>query len=390
MKRIAPVACVVWLAAVGCGGGTSTTTPPGNDTTNPPSETDSGQSTDLPTSPMTCSSDADCPDQICDCLGRCVPPGVAGLPTCSEDINCGSGHFCDTCAGVCRAPKLLCEPCANDGECADDGACLDFITGGRFCLKACVADNGCPQPGYQCKAITGTVFSQCVPLSGSCEQPVLCTLDGECPFGEICDQGSCGPGCVDDPSCPDAQVCTAFRCVSACSDSNPCPADQLCDADGHCAIEGGCVEAQDCEEPETYCDLNTNLCVPGCLMDFDCKSSAKECVGGQCVEKGCAANYFCAFEEVCVLETGKCEPAPGPYCEPDCDPQSDTACGGKPNWCISLQDKDGNDQGAFCFVACGPDPANACPQGYSCEQLTDQSGAVQGTVCMRDCTSSPI
>lgn len=372
-----------------CGGsGTSSTT--GTDTTTIPPELDGTQTTDTSQPPFVCTSDADCPDQICDCLGRCVPPGVAGISSCTEDINCGSENYCDTCAGVCRPFKSLCEPCTSDTQCADDGACLDFVSGGRFCLKACVANAGCPQPGYDCKPVNGKTFSQCVPLSGSCEQPALCTQDGDCSLGEICEEGSCGPGCMDDPSCPDGDVCTAFRCVLACSNANPCPAEQFCDDDGHCGIEGGCVEPADCEQPETFCDMSTNTCAPGCLMDFDCKSSAKECDAGNCVQKGCAANYFCAFEEVCALETGQCEPAPGPHCEPDCDPQSETACGGKPNWCVSLQDKDGNDLGAFCFVACAADPSNACPQGYSCEQLTDQSGAVQGTVCMRDCTISPI
>ena len=181
-----------------------------------------------------------------------------------------------------------------------------------------------------------------------------------------------------------------FRCVEACSATVPCPDGQECAEDGHCRIPGGCVQPADCEEPETYCDQTTNMCSPGCQADYDCKSSAKECINGVCETKGCAANYFCAFGEVCALDTGVCAPAPGPHCESGCDPQSETACGGEPNRCLELQDDEGNSKGAFCFVACGSDPNNACPQGYACQELQNQDGAVEAQLCFRDCTNNPL
>ena len=58
--------------------------------------------------------------------------------------------------------------------------------------------------------------------------------------------------------------------------------------------------------------------------------------------------------------------------------------------CLKLQDKDGNDLGAFCFPACGPDKANACPQGWACDEIKDQDGKVQGEVCARDCSKLPL
>ena len=336
-----------------------------------------------------CETSDDCDgEQICDCIGRCVAPGIPEIESCAADINCGSDNYCDVCAGVCRKLKTLCEPCEDSKECDEGGACIDFQSGGRFCLRACVADPGCPQEGYRCNSVDGESQKQCTPLSGQCTKPALCADDSECEFGSICETGTCKPGCPDDDVCPDDFVCTAFRCVPACSDANPCPVGQECD-DGHCKIEGGCLEPKDCPEPETYCDMGEFLCKPGCQADFDCKASGKECLAGKCEDKGCTGNFLCAFEQVCELASGQCVQAEGPYCEPGCDQQSETACGGAPNMCLGLQDKDGNELGDFCFVACGPDPKNPCPQGYACQEIEQQDGS-KSQLCFRDCSTKPF
>ena len=352
-------------------------------------DTADGGTTGQPT-PL-CESHDDCDGQdICDCLGSCVAPGLPDL-SCTEDKNCGSGNYCDTCAGACREKVGICDACTdtNGRECKDDGACVDFATGGRFCLRACVADVGCPQPGYTCKEVPGAEFKQCVPL-GDCAKAVLCEADSECDYGWVCGaDGVCHPGCPSDDVCPDGQVCSVFHCVDQCPDK-PCPAGQECDDSGHCKIPGGCLEPKDCETPETYCDVTENMCKDGCLEDFDCKSSGKVCDGGKCIDAGCTANFFCAFGEVCNLASGACEPAPGPHCEMGCDPQAETSCGGAPpNACLSLQDKDGNALGDFCFVACETDPANRCPQGYQCQEVELGEGDVR-QLCFRDCTYDPL
>lgn len=410
LRSLAPAlrAVVVATLVLGCnntsgGGGNgqtgvdggTTTAGPGDATTPPLGDGSGTGGTDggvLPT-PEKCTSadDCDAAKPICDCIGRCVPAGIAEIPSCTADKNCGSENYCDVCAAVCRPLKTLCEPCEAAGECQDDGACIDFQAGGRFCLRACVADPGCPQPGFRCEQVAGQSQKQCVPLSGVCSQPTLCGGDVDCEFGAICSDtaGKCVPGCPSDDVCPTGQVCSAFRCSPACSDESPCPEGQECDDKGHCKLPGGCLEPADCLEPETYCDPQENLCKEGCLQDFDCKSSAKECLAGSCADKGCTANYYCAFGEVCELETGTCKMAEGPYCEPGCDPQSEASCGGEPNLCLSLQDDEGNELGDFCFVACGPDPANACPQGYACQELEHPEKGVFH-LCFRDCTYDPL
>ncbi len=349
----------------------------------------------------TCASDVECPDGgVCDCNRRCVAGGLAGLPKCIEDKNCGSENYCDQCAKVCRVQKTLCESCADLGvgvsgiatsnECAEGGTCTDFASGGRFCLRECISDAGCP-PAFKCLATDGGT-KQCQPKSGACSLAGECTKDTECEFGEVCNSGTCAAGCADDTGCPNGNVCSSFRCVPACSEQNPCPSDLIC-SNGKCKIEGGCVDATECPEPETYCDPVAKLCSSGCLLDFDCKASEKECKNWKCIDKGCTGNFFCAFEQVCNLSSGKCEEAVGPYCEAGCDPESEASCGGKPNRCLQLQDKDGNDIGAFCFVACLEAPTNRCPQGYGCQEveIPDSQGNPEKTeLCFRDCTNKPL
>jgi len=149
------------------------------------------------------------------------------------------------------------------------------------------------------------------------------------------------------------------------------------------------VDSADCEEPETYCDLTTSLCVAGCQLDADCKASAQECVNGSCQEKGCTGNFFCAFGQVCNQSSGECEEATGPYCSA-CDPNNDTNCqtASPDNLCIGFQGEEGEELGEFCLVACGTDPANACPQGYACEEV-DLDGTLR-SLCVRNCPVPPV
>ncbi len=340
----------------------------------------------------TCSTAEDCKDgELCDCLGRCVAD--PGGTECVEDKNCGGGAWCDTCIGRCRDQVGLCEPCTSSSACEGTGsACLDYASGGSFCGLGCLTDVGCPA-GYRCEQVPGHTSNQCVPSSGLCGAPGECTKDGDCTPPLVCNAAlrRCAPGCVDDEACPQGQVCSAGRCGPPCDDaSNPCPAGQTC-VSGHCKVPGGCVDSSECPEPETHCDATSHLCVPGCETDADCKSFSKVCKQGKCVEKGCEANWYCAFGEVCDLATGKCQPAEGPYCA-TCDPDNDTVCktAGADNLCVNFQDEDGNDLGAFCLVACGADPANPCPQGWACTEVDLGDGKPPRHLCVRDCPTPPI
>ncbi len=149
--------------------------------------------------------------------------------------------------------------------------------------------------------------------------------------------------------------------------------------------------SDDCATPETHCDVATHLCVPGCVLDSDCKDFGKQCQATKCVTKGCEANYQCAFGQVCDVATGACKKAEGLYCA-KCDPndQDAKACGGKPNACLQFKDAKDQDKGAFCGVTCGSDPGGPCPQGWQCTELKDDKGQSQGKLCLRPCYNTPV
>jgi hypothetical protein len=338
-----------------------------------------------------CGPDGACADgTACTCRGLCEP--AAGNP-CQRDLQCATTDYCDACTGHCK-PRV--EPC---GRCADSSACErrnDVCApvgraGLPHCLRGCTGEVECGRlgPGYECVEVMPGQMA-CVPRGGECSRPGDCAVDADCPDDHFCnEQRYCQRGCDNDTGCADGLVCENLRCAPRCEGSGDCPAGGECQPDGHCRIPGGCVTSRDCGMPETHCDLQTNRCVPGCERDEDCLDATKACEAGRCRPRGCAANYQCAFGEVCQLETGDCIPAPGRHCEAGCDPMAEDACGGAPVRCLSLQDKDGNALGDFCFEPCQPAP-NECPQGYGCEELQDENGNVTDHLCIRRCDQTPV
>lgn len=325
-----------------------------------------------------CESAAQCPGGACNsCLGVCVD-AVSGN-ACNNDTNCGFDDYCDPCVNVCRPRLALCDACQADAECgAASDHCLDYASGGRFCGQAC---GTCPV-GYECN----TTLGQCVALSGSCLNVRECETPDDCPRGETCSATFiCVTGCTGDEACPGEQVCSAGACVAPCRDAAECPAGAQC-TDGRCVVPGGCVTSRDCTEFQTYCDTDTQACVPGCQVDLDCGEASLQCEAGTCVPRGCAGNYSCAFDQVCDAGTGLCVPAEGPYCDP-CNGDDVNSCGDT-NACVTFQDDDGNDAGDFCLVACAADPLNACPQGYGCQELDLGDEGIR-QVCVRQCQRDP-
>ena len=393
MKALIPIALTLILAACGSSGSTGSTDLSGPNDTSVQSDTAVAQDT-APPAPS-CSDENPCEAGfLCDCNGTCQTDPVSN--ECTEDKNCGGGNYCDTCINRCFPKKDMCAPCTSDNQCnGTKSRCLDFSDGKQYCGRGCISVVGCKDDshatstGFDCQSIPGINDKQCLPLSGSCEAPELCASNADCPLGEYCntDLGQCADGCANDTECPVGTVCSALQCQAPCSESNPCPTDFNCEEDGHCKPEGGCLEPGDCLLPETYCDMATQTCQPGCLEDFDCKSAKKICVNESCEEKPCDGNFWCAFGQVCDIAAGGCKEAEGPFCDV-CE--DDAACGpgGK---CIELQDDDGNSKGKFCAPACGTDPLNLCPNGYNCLELEDENGAPTGeSICFRDCSYNPI
>ncbi len=335
-----------------------------------------------------CRSDADCTgaQEICDCEGRCVVPTGK---SCTEDRNCGVPNWCNTCTGHCEPQVGVCEPCRDGRACLDDGACLTYQSGETYCGLSCVTDVGCPR-GFGCLDLDG-LGKQCVARSGSCGELGLCDSDRDCPAGTICGDATktCGPGCVEDGQCQSGTVCVAGRCVPPCDDNADCTAPATC-TNGKCKVPGACELPADCPAPETYCDRVSGSCVPGCLVDPDCKDAAKRCDDGACVDKGCEHNYECAFGKVC--ESGQCVPFPAnePHCAVcEADKETNPSCP-EPNTCVRFQSNENEPPlGDFCLVPCKNDPIDRCPSGWQCQRFEDQSGGEQ-FYCARFCNLNPV
>ena len=94
------------------------------------------QAPDVGPPPAQCSSEDPCDAGfICDCNSQCVAD-PASLE-CSEDKNCGSANYCDTCLGRCFEKKDMCAPCQNDNECGGTkSVCLDFSDGSKTSVLA--------------------------------------------------------------------------------------------------------------------------------------------------------------------------------------------------------------------------------------------------------------
>ena len=328
----------------------------------------------------------------CGCEGLCVPSVGA---ECMGNLQCATSDYCDSCEGQCKPRVAPCGVCRESESCERRGdACLPIgESPEKSCLRPCEGQATCDNigPGYRCSALGSEQRSYCVPESGSCASVSQCSVDADCPADHFCNERlQCQPGCLgEDSSCPAGQLCQGLRCGPPCAEATDCMIEGAVCEEGRCAVPGGCTSSQDCGEPETYCDLNSNRCVSGCQVDNDCLDASKECIGGRCRPRGCSRNYQCSFGEVCDLETSQCVQAEGRHCEAGCDPQAaDSSCGSEGQRCLALQDEEENPIGDFCFEPCQDEP-NPCPQGYACQTLEDPN-AGELKLCIRRCDVQPI
>ncbi len=186
----------------------------------------------------TCAAGAHCnvlDGGIGDCVGG-MPPGT----TCSTDSDCSGGLICvgsvcvvgcDVSSGGSGAPV---DSCLVGGTCsAADGGVGQCVGSDGGLTPACGADSDC-EPGLVCVGGTcvvgchdtsaggdtcidsvcsaiGGALGVCI-ATGADGGVVGCTLDSDCPTGDVCDDGECAPGChviagVD--TCPQPFSCDA-------------------------------------------------------------------------------------------------------------------------------------------------------------------------------------
>jgi len=72
----------------------------------------------------------------------------------------------------------------------------------------------------------------------------ICTLNSDCPVGDICSNGACvTPQCLVDTNCPQGQYCSGGNCVVGCTSGDNCPPGAPVCSNGACV---GCSVASDC------------------------------------------------------------------------------------------------------------------------------------------------
>ncbi len=378
----------------------------------------------------------------CETEWRCVQPAEMGEPDfgCIANINCGSEKYCDPCDMTCRTMLAACEPCTEDAQCKGMMShCVDSVTyegvvtslPEKICApwcplstKVCTVE-GAPQGSYVCADVGDPSNGVCVPATMSCDSTIEkcdddtdCTQEGfvcyldtgmcgckdalSCQLGQACHPitHQCMTGCGDDNECGEGTVCSQGLCtapctgtlekanVQGCNGTAPEGMAWDCDDTGHCFIPGMCFQPKDCVEAATFCNADTHTCDSGCMFDYDCKTFSQICdtttTPGTCIKRPCKGNWGCACGEVCELEAGECQTAEGDYCAV-CDPQADQPCATEDEFCLSFQDKDGNDKGSFCAPPCSSDTDNLCPQGWQCSEIKNQDGSLAGKACVRAC-----
>ena len=181
-------------------------------------------------------TDTSCPEgtgcfSFNDDVSRCIP-------TCegNEDCRVDEGYVCDD-LNTCWMGEGTVPP---GGSCGEDAQCMGGANAicvqqegfpGGYCIIADCTDTSCPD-GSVCRAVFTSGGSGCIGLCGP---------NGECRDGFDCVDkadaawdGACYPGCATDADCPGDLGCRDNFCVDVskeCSAANvhgDCPAGNVC------------------------------------------------------------------------------------------------------------------------------------------------------------------
>ncbi len=176
-------------------------------------------------------------DQNCNYFSSALGPGTGyvsftnnnpkAFGSCNSDVDCQGGKVCrnGSCVRICDPNST--RPIASGGECwgcnDGNGSCPAGTT--------CQGDGSCvaapPPPALTCSN-GGPACSNPAPVcnNGTCG---ACTSDAQCPFGQICEKGSCiAPYCTSNAQCSNpTPICETGRC-RACHTDSECPANQKC------------------------------------------------------------------------------------------------------------------------------------------------------------------
>ncbi len=206
--------------------------------------------------------------------------------------------MCDS--GRCRDRCTDDSTCFNGEVCGNDGKCAPVPVsgggGGGSAGPECLASADCGA----CEACVG----------GSCEiLPRICATDSQCGLEKDCVEGFCNFQCSVSADCPFSQICDQGTCVT-----DPTPSGSICTANADCGA-GACVNgicfdacqsASDCGD-KMICD--EGVCQPDWRPGFECRNQMDCPEGGSCVDGMCTVACFRDSE----CRTGHCDSG---FCTP--------------------------------------------------------------------------
>ena len=272
-----------------------------------------------------CTGDLLCNDDIgSPSCGFCEPPQCGNCPAgtqcdrstglCICDFDCGGGcplgQSCDDDSESETCGQCLCDPTCG-GSCPNGTIC-NGNTGSPSCGR-CLVDPTCGgncSEGEVCNPVTGL----CEPTCPECGIGQVCnTITAQC----VCDQG-CGGACPEGSFCDSdlaSPTCGTCVCDATCGGGD-CPAGQICDDGTRCsglASEQACLEDLQCVVDSETSECFSPTC-GRCSVDPTCGGDCPtgtvcDPLSGLCIADpecgGCPPNFQCN------PLTGQCDPVGG-------------------------------------------------------------------------------
>jgi len=169
------------------------------------------------------------------------------------------------------APDAPPPGCTGSRDCAPG----EYCTAARRCESGCGDDTDCAGDGG---------LTRCDPVRHACAR---CASDDHCPAGEVCQLGSCAPGCTAAHACAVGRSCCAGTCLDLTADPAHCGACATTCASGDNAT-AACAAGRcgfTCEAGYGDCDGDA---MNGCEANF--QTSARNC---RACGLACAAGLDC-------------------------------------------------------------------------------------------------
>lgn len=300
-------------------------------------------------------------------------PALLALAACDGG---GGGSDAGSSDAAIVEPSELFGPCETDAECPGEGAvCRPATEGypGGYCTVPCQDRTPCDVFG---------VYHHCVTREGEdqsyCEQRCLNGLDcgrdaytcaGELPpSGGVCigvcsSDEDCGGGTVCDPY---TAVCSTMATETGAITGEPCNAPEDCRS-------GQCVQEENASGQPT--GWVQGYCVSNCILPVGYNNSTFF-MGDAFPNGGCPGDAICLpadFSKTAQSDLGRCYD----QCTADSDCRPGFGC---------LQDIQlaGGGTSSYSNGLCVPGDCRTggCPDGYSCQTVTDTSGNASN-VCGR-------